>query len=247
MIPTDDQTFFFVHLMRTGGMTFLHHLRQNFAAGEIYPDRDHDFPDGDLLEHLQLSHLLALPSERRDRIRVYAGHLPYVSIEMLGLRPITLTLLRDPIERTISLLRVLQQRTLQETPLEEIYDGPELFSRVIVNHQTKMFSMTVDDAPESFRGIIAVDDARLARAAANLESVDVVGLSERFDDFLDETHERFGWHIHKSVRANAAGNSAEVSAALRRRIAADNAYDIEFYETARELVARRSAQRVRRQ
>ena len=53
---TQERTFFFVHLMRTGGMTLLHHLRQNFAADEVYPDRDLDFPDGDILEHLQLSH-----------------------------------------------------------------------------------------------------------------------------------------------------------------------------------------------
>jgi hypothetical protein len=242
-----DQIFFFVHLMRTGGMTFLHHLRQNFAADEVYPDRDRDFPDGDLLEHLQLSHLLALPPERRERIRVYAGHLPYVSIEMLEVHPVTFTLLRDPVERTISLLRLLQQRRLRERTLEEIYDDPELFARVIHNHQTKMFSMTVEDEPESFRDIVAVDDARLALALANLERVDVVGLSERFDDFLDETHDRFDWQFQKTVRTNAAGNVAEVSTALRLRIAADNAYDLAFYETARDLVERRSDQRARRQ
>src|SRR6476469_3479642 len=98
--------------MRTGGMTFLHHLRQNFAADEVYPDRDLDFPDDDILEHLQLSHLLSLSPERRARIRVYSGHLPYMTIELLGRSPVTLTLLRDPVDRTISLLRVLQERQL---------------------------------------------------------------------------------------------------------------------------------------
>src|SRR6266568_7881930 len=89
----DERTFFFVHLMRTGGMTFLHHLRQNFAADEVYPNRDLDFPDGDILEHLEMSHLLGLSPERRAQIRVYSGHIPYVTIELLGIRPVTLTLL----------------------------------------------------------------------------------------------------------------------------------------------------------
>ena len=94
--------------------------------------------------------------------------------------------------------------------------------------------MTVADHPKGYMQTIDVDAARLADAKRNLEAVDVVGLTEHHADFVDELAERFGWRLKREVRANAAPDeSPEVGESFRRRIAADNAIDIEFYEFAR--------------
>jgi hypothetical protein len=50
-----------------------------------------------------------LPEERRETIRLYAGHLPFVTCELLGDGFRMMTLLRDPIDRTVSLLRQVQR------------------------------------------------------------------------------------------------------------------------------------------
>ena len=81
-----------------------------------------------------------------------------------------MTILRDPVDRTISLLRQLQRYETAigtegrgaETPeLEEIYEWPHVFEPLVHNHQAKMFSMTLEDEPTGYMQTIDVDDARL--------------------------------------------------------------------------------------
>ncbi|HTD49691.1 MAG TPA: hypothetical protein VK771_03780, partial [Acidimicrobiia bacterium] len=55
---------FFVHVMRTGGTTLEQQVRRNFPRAHVYPDPDIDFPDGDVMHHLEISYLLGLPIER---------------------------------------------------------------------------------------------------------------------------------------------------------------------------------------
>ena len=237
------QRYFFVHVMRTGGTTFEQQLRRGFPRAEVYPNPDLDFPGGDIMHHLEISYLLGLPPERLDVIRLFYGHFPYVVTEMLGGDLVTVTVLRDPVERTISLLRVLreQREAWRELTLEQIYDDPNLFPRLVHNHQTKVFSITAPDRPRSYRDEIAGDAARLEIAKRNLARVDVVGLTEHYGEFLATLGDRFGWQLSEQARLNAAGGAPEESPALRRRIADDNAIDIELYDYARELHAARDA------
>ena len=232
--------FFFIHVMRTGGTTFEQQLRRHFPRDQVYPNPDCDLPGGDVLRHLDLSYLLALPPERRAAIRLYYGHFPSVATEMLGVDTTTLTLLRDPVERTISLLRVMRERrpALAGLTLEQVYDDGELFPRLIHNHQTKLFSMTRADHPQSYLDEVDVDGARLERAKANLARVDVVGITERYGEFVEGLRARFGWRFNEEARMNAALESPVEPPGLRRRIVDDNGYDIELYEYARTLLNR---------
>ena len=237
-----SERFFFIHVMRTGGTTFEQQLRRSFPRAQVYPDPDLDFPGGDIMHHLELSYLLGLPAARLDAIRLFYGHFPYVATEMLGGDLVTFSVLRDPVERTVSLLRVMreQREAWHELTLEQIYDDANMFPRLIHNHQTKVFSITREDRPQSYRDEIEVDDARLALARRNLEHVDVIGLTEHYSDFLETLRTRFGWQLSEQARLNAAGGPPEEPGALRRRIAADNAIDIELYEYARNLVRKRA-------
>ena len=124
------------------------------------------------MHHLEVSYLLGLPAERRERIRLFYGHFPFVVTEMLGTDLVTITVLRDPVERTISLLRVLreQREAWRDLTLDQIYDDDNMFPRLIHNHQTKLFSITAADRPQSYRDEIAVDGARLRLAKQNLDA-----------------------------------------------------------------------------
>jgi hypothetical protein len=240
-MPAGAARFFFIHVMRTGGTTFEQQLRRSFPRAQVYPDPDLDFPGGDIMHHLQVSYLLGLPADRLDAIRLFYGHFPYVVTEMLGGDLVTFTVLRDPVDRTISLLRVMreQRAAWHELTLEQIYDDANMFPRLVHNHQTKLYSITREDDPQSYRDEIDVDAARLELAKRNLARVEVIGLTERYGEFLDTLRGRFGWQLSEQARLNAAGGPPEEPGALRRRIAADNAIDIEFYEYARELHAAR--------
>jgi hypothetical protein len=80
----------------------------------------------------------------------------------------------------------------------------------------------------------------LAIAKANLDRVDVVGLTEEYPAFVRAVHDRFGWEVRpvSDLNVSDAGHD-DISLAFRRRITADNAADMEFYEHARSLAGRR--------
>jgi Sulfotransferase family len=230
-----DEKFFFVHVMKTGGSTLRAHMRANFERDEVYPwerlDRDL------ILANTQIDYLTALSPERRDRIRVFTGHFPFVAVELLGVDAITLTILRDPVERTISYLRATRryQEEYQHHSLQQIYEDPVPFLGLIKNHQAKLFSLTLADQPESQRHVIDVDAERLALAKANLGRVDMVGLHERYDEFLATLERRFGWRFGHVGNWFVSRSRREVPASFRRRIAEDNQADMEFYEHACQL------------
>jgi hypothetical protein len=167
--------------------------------------------------------------------------------------------------------------------LEAIYDDPWFHPRLIENHQTKIFSMTVEEmlkpnCSEDWRGLlpsttadalgdldevaavraaireipdctrksmllfggpmgtarVGVDRDRLERAKAALRTVDVVGVSERSDDFVSRLQRRLGTS-ETNLAAKNVGHDEVASADLVQRIADDNWADVELYQLAREL------------
>jgi hypothetical protein len=252
-----------IHVMKTGGTTIARNLRETYQLDEIYPCSAEDlrYVDGqlDLDHHLSVPYLLSLPPERRKVIRVYIGHFPYVLRHMLGFETRAATLLRDPVERTISLLRQItrtqpwedepgERRPLATRSLEEVYEHPFVFEPLVHNHQTKVFSMTPADDPQTYKDVVEIDGARLAGAKANLAEIEVLGLQERFDDFLDDAEASFGWAIVRGARKNVTPEEGAlpVDPALRRRIETDNALDLDLYEHAVQLVAERRSRRTSR-
>jgi hypothetical protein len=289
-----DRPFFFIHVMKTGGTTFAFHLQRVFSRSESYPnpdlDRRHAF---DVEPYVSIPKLRALPDERRREIRMYSGHFPFMATELLGVDPIRLTILRHPVERTLSMLRhfkrlgggglfkggssadtdpsgrPLTDNRFADLPIEAIYDDPFVFEVFVENHQTKLFSVTSRDNPETYASsltqpqllgriafgspkaqggttpplsVVHVDAERLQSAKTNLESVDVVGLHEFYGEFIEELRGRFGWWpdgFDSSRRANASDEGWEAPASLLRRIVADSPFDMEFYEFARQLVEAR--------
>jgi hypothetical protein len=256
VLPPDTR-YFFVHVMKTGGRTLLRHFRDNFELDQMYPYGKLDLRfDGDRVDvrhHLEISRLLSLPEERRRRVRIYSGHYPYVASELLGGDFVRITVLRDPVERTISLLRQFRRKDPWADPnlahpapmeglsLDEVYENPIVYEPLVHNHQTKVFAMTADDPLGTYMDAIPMDESRLAIAKENLAKVDLVGVTEDYLRFLDEVVERTGWQVKRRLRKNETPveEKLPVSEALRRRIAADNALDLELYEYATELIAAR--------
>ena len=265
---SSPRRFLFVHVMKTGGTSFVVHLLQEFPAEAVYPsaalDRRHAT---DAEPYASIPALMAVPPERREAIRIYSGHFPFFVRELIGGDLTTLTLLREPVDRTVSVLKQFKRlyERYRDLSLAAIYDDPFVYRHFVENHQTKMFSVTVDDHPKmlastlgyrEFRDhltaspggadgapvdppdTIAVDPDRLARAKSNLDQVDVVGLNDRFDEFVESLRARFGWWpegLAGDARANVSSENWEAEPALRARIALDNAFDIELYEYAKAL------------
>jgi hypothetical protein len=240
------QRFFFVHVMKTAGTTFALHLRAQFPAESIYPARGIDWDDAaDLERYTDASRVLAITPKRRARIEFYTGHFPFMVAGMIDPALTVLTLLREPVARTISVLDHFQRLDdrYRDLDLEAIYDDDHVFHSFVWNHQTAFFARTPTDGEQWIRDPIAIDDSRFATAKANLESVDVVGLTEDYPSFVKELRARYGWWpngLNLDERANVGSPRSDVGAGLLKRISDDNRYDVELYRYTQELVGRRN-------
>jgi hypothetical protein len=232
------QRCFFVHVQKAAGTSLVFRLRREFGRAAVYPPesaRGNTIAVDDLVEHW---------GAHADEIRVVTGHFPYCTVGMLGGDFTTFTVLREPVERTLSYLRHHRELSPEDAdkPLEAIYDDDFRFDGFIHNHMVKMFAL---EATEMTAGMLtpvrAFTRDHLDRARGNLARVDVVGLQERFPEFCTELSSVLG----RDLGAEATLNRTEqvpVANSFRARIAADNALDLELYEFARELVAGRQGE-----
>jgi hypothetical protein len=241
--------FFFVHVQKAAGTALFRRLMRHFERQAIYPDPS----DGDAFDvapQISVAQLLSRWEQRRDEIEIVTGHFPLATVELLDADFVTLTVLREPVDRVISQLGRFRERTpsVGELSLEAIYEA-RATNIAARNHMVKMFAMTADEVaastPELWPLLMPVDltSAHLARAKEQLAGVDAVGLQSRFEEFCDELQARFGWKLGDPVHMNRTTHPAEVSDDFRARIAADNALDIEFFEFASDLYERRLAER----
>src|SRR5206468_4788783 len=122
------------------------------------------------------SRALAVTPERDAQIDVYTGHFPYMVSQLIDPTLVVLTLLREPVARTISVLQHFQRLDdrYRDLDLAAIYDDDHVFRSFVSNHQTAFFSRTPDDGEQWIRDPIKVDDDRFTLAQRNLENVSVV-------------------------------------------------------------------------
>lgn len=236
--PTDR--VFFVHLQKTAGTSLIHRLRKRLGHEVLYPDASDGAPS-DPASVISVPHLLRRWPDRRSQVRVLTGHFPLCTAELLDEDFAIVTTLREPVERTLSYLRHHRMLTPADAdkPLEQLYEDPVRFRSMIHNHMVKMLSLTSERMTDGALTPIECTRVDLERAKANLARIDVVGLQERFDDFWQEVCGRFGWDLGRPARTNRT-EPEEASASFRRRIAQDNALDLELHTFARDLVEQRA-------
>jgi hypothetical protein len=238
--PASDQPhrYFFVHIMKTGGISLRRRLKHHFGDLAVYPAGRLDGTDVQKVA-MSIDHLRERLAVRGDEIRVIAGHFPLCTTEVIDGQFTTLTLLREPVERTLSYLRHTRNfdRAAREVPLEELYDDPVRFHAALHNQMTKMLSLRpaeMDDG--AMLTHIEFDRDRLERAKEALAGIDVIGVQEQFEDLCAELSARFGWRLGDPETVNVTAPE-EVPDSFRSRIAEDNAFDVELYEFAGKLLA----------
>ena len=242
---TPGRTFFFLHIMKTAGTSFAQHLRANFGPEELYPipSLSHEVRER---QYWEIAALRELRPEQVHQIRMFHGHFPVLAAAMVG-ADTTMTIVRDPVDRVISHVRHCRRHfpAHHGTSLESVYEDGWLHPLFFRNYQVKQFALTADDAPMAHNEDIVIDSGRVAAAVASLEKVDVLGLTEHYDQFLDEVVDRFGWARVGNDRLQASPGPMKVSAAFRKRIEADNQADLEFHDRATSLYWERRAGRSR--
>jgi hypothetical protein len=169
--------------MKTGGSTLLYQAVANEAREAIWgPALDPDTDDFERLDrYTSVDRLRAMGPDERRAYRVFMGHVPFSAAELAPPRTLIATVLRDPVSRTLSYLGQCATFHYEHRgmALEEVYEDEYFFPRFIADHQTKMLSMSLEDAlqppppppppsPEVLAALAAQNFGRTAQFAAAL-------------------------------------------------------------------------------
>lgn len=149
-MKTSDHKYLFVHVMKAGGTSFADIIEANFPPAARYPSgflQGETNPFRRMEAYLYVAGILKAVNSDPDKYRIICGHVPYAIRSLLSERYITLTVLRDPITRTISYLNHCRRYHTEHMglPLEEIYEDEWFHASFITNYQTKLFSMTPEE------------------------------------------------------------------------------------------------------
>lgn len=234
--------YFVAHMQKTAGTTLRDRLRATFPDEQIYPNAT-DGPDARVAV-ISVEHLLQRWAARGDQIRLLTGHFPVRTVELLDAPFVTMTVMRHPVERTLSFLRHQAERrqrgATEDTPLVEIYEDEFRFRHMIQNHMTRTLSLSPDEmrAHDGVLTPVPYTAERLEAAMEVLAGLDIFGLQDRFDEFCDELARRYGLDVGGPLRTNTT-ELKDVPDGFVDRIAEDNALDMQLYEYACRLYEER--------
>jgi hypothetical protein len=206
---------FFLHIPKTAGTSLREYIYGHF-------DRDETFPFN-LMAELER----ATPPVRRD-YHYYEGHFPYDLMRLvIGAEPVTMTMLRDPLEQVLSLFSFLP---VNPTKLPMIVFGEDVdIARALALPIDVYFAQPIEEIPTIFRDmqtrLIASKDVlvyapwladtfgitlppcrpedlgpNLAEAKRRLDRFAFVGLTERFRESIALLAYTFGWRPVREMR-----------------------------------------------
>jgi hypothetical protein len=138
MTQVQENRYFFVHVMKTGGTSFTDILRANFTSDQRYPDALMSKETGfwERTEaYLHVPNLVASVNAWDSQLRIVLGHVPYAVRSLLPQNYQAITLLRHSVDSAISYLRHCRRYHNEHMPLtlEEIYEDKWLQASGIVH------------------------------------------------------------------------------------------------------------------
>ena len=238
MIMAHPKTLIFLHIPKTAGSTTRGILEMNYRKGERFLVREmwKDNPN-----------FKSLADTERARIKLLYGHMGFGLHELLNHSDIEyFSLMRPVVPRIISLyehiLRFPDHHFAGEmTALG--YTLAELFTKAkhqaFDNCQVRMLSGNMH-AP--FGAITSKD---LEQAISNIEQYfPIVGIQERFDEFVLLLQRRYKWQIpyYRRLKVNRSPSRYQPDAATLKLITTYNQQDQELYQYVSERFAKQLSQ-----
>jgi len=181
---------FFLHMPKTAGTSIRQMLQATLGARAVYPS-DHDLRRrADRAYPTTTEMLRILPGVRPYRVLI--GHFTAGVVHDLPVPHRAATMLRDPVQRSLSMLAHLQRH--HGLAPEAVMDSEELCVAHIADYQTALLGADGD------RDLDAMTDARLDRALNNLAAFEFVGLTEQFAESCRRFDGLFGTTISVAIR-----------------------------------------------
>lgn len=235
-----QRVFVFVHMPKAGGSTLQEIIQRPYPLAATFDIH------GESVETVQSSvdRLRRMPEQERERIACVKGHIPFGIHRWLPRTPLYATMLRDPIERTVSDY-FFALNTPGHTLFERMRRGRLSIKDFVVLRQEQGLSdiycrflsetMIWDRLVDSPR---TLPPGAVGTAKENLERYfAVVGITEKFDESLMLMQSAFGWKDVYYERANVTRDKpaqVTLTAEALDAIRLYNGRDIELYEFAKQ-------------
>jgi hypothetical protein len=243
-----NERLYFLHIQKTAGTTFYFTLDEKFDPEQICPARF----------WRQFLRIAKRDSRQLRQYRLFRGHFGY-AVPQFFKRPTTcVTVLRDPIKRSISHFQHIEREpkdrrhkivAANHMDLAAFAEHPE--TRLsILNLQTRSiaFDLGLKELKKirgfAAQGVIGTlqpersDDELLAIAQQRLDEFPFVGIVERFQDSLFLLSYVFGWYPIRQVRQlNKAPDkkaTPDLSPELLETLTDLNRLDIQLYDQAKQ-------------
>jgi hypothetical protein len=238
---TTEPTIIFLHIGKTGGLSFRYVLRKQFPASRVFELKTRGPGPARMRREATASYFATLPEEERLRPRLIVGHTTFGIHELIP-RPSTyITLLREPVALVASLYHYIRR-----TPKHALYDEVARSGISFGEFVTSGLSLETDNSQtRAISGDTTTDwgrctDEMLEQAKANIdERFSAVGLTERFDESLLLLRRAFGWSNLYYVKVNVAGARREpLAPETLETIRRQNRLDLELYRWAGERMDR---------
>lgn len=236
----NEDIIFFLHLPKTAGTTLSDLLISKFEQSE----RLHIMPlryDGPLLENVPYDVVkwsdyeakMAEPDTGFAPYKLVWGHIYYNPPPFQARNLRYITVLRDPIERYIS--NYLHNRRNDDNALHAIARELTLEEYIEHEHVQKVTSNNM----VSYISNMKKGDAGLEIAKRNLEKLDVVGLTEYFEETVFLLHYAFDWPLRYKIKFLNTNRRemkyADIPAETIARIKELNKFDVALYDYGAEL------------
>ena len=182
-----------IHIAKTAGTSLRRMLQDEYGPRLVYP--------GDFYLNQLPNGWYPLGSEMlRDYTKipphnVLVGHFTAAMADMLPRRYQTTTFLREPMQRSLSMLG--QFSRMLKAPVPRLLEDAQFMNDNIADFQTRILGAEGVCDPHQ---VGTVDDAVLARAVARLQTLDFVGLTERFQESCAAFDARFHTGISRLIR-----------------------------------------------
>lgn len=268
-----NQTLLFLHIPKSAGTTLASCLTDNYynkdySEAKTFPYENlQKFYEGDIFYYPQgfykdplktlPDHLISILNQ--PNLRVVTGHFSYGIHNYVQSESKYVTMLRDPVERVISLYyhllttnmigkQVSLEQFLEGIPVDQWllnlsdwypvkleideYEIRECSKRMVDNDQTRRVSGMEPPFGEC-------DEAMFRQACQNItEGFTLVGLTEKFDESLLMLTHVLGWkrevHYVPKLKNKAKPHTKEIPAHLLEKIEELNHWDRKLYEFASE-------------
>lgn len=182
-----------VHIPKTAGTSLRRMLQNEYGPRLVYPGDPHLerlpngwYPSGREL----LRDFRSLPPHN-----VLVGHVPACLGDLLPSPYQAVTFLRDPIQRSLSLLNHWSRMTGK--PIAEFMDDEQFMTTRVADFQTRILG--ADGVPDHSE-LESIDAQTLARALQRLDTMAFIGLTEQFEESCQRFDECFGTRIGRFMR-----------------------------------------------